>query len=68
MIFAVEIFNRTEDAAGDQISLDFGKPDFDLVEPGGVGGRALARRHLTNKGRRRHGCAPEADAPAQSSG
>ena len=31
--FAVEIFNRTEDAAGDEVSLDFGKPDFDLVEP-----------------------------------
>jgi hypothetical protein len=38
---AVEIFNRTEDAAGDEVSLDFGKPDFNLVEPGGVGGRVM---------------------------
>src|SRR5258708_16128407 len=36
--FAVEIFNRTEDAVGDDVSLDFGEPDFDLVEPGGVSG------------------------------
>jgi hypothetical protein len=39
--FAVEIFDRTEDAAGDEVALDFGKPDFDLVEPGGVGGRVM---------------------------
>ena len=35
--FPIEIFNRDEDAASDYISLDFGKPDLNLVEPGGVG-------------------------------
>src|SRR5260221_10899809 len=35
--FAIKIFNRDEDAAGDYITLDFGKPDLNLVEPGGVG-------------------------------
>src|SRR6516164_2707369 len=39
--FAIEIFDRTEDAAGDEVSLDFGEPDFDLVEPGGVSGRVM---------------------------
>ena len=36
--FPIEIFHRDEDAASDYISLDFGKPDLNLVEPGGVGG------------------------------
>ena len=31
--FASEIFDRTEDAPGDEVSLDFGEPDFDLIEP-----------------------------------
>ena len=35
--FPIEIFNRDEDAASDYISLDFGKPGLNLVEPGGVG-------------------------------
>src|SRR5260221_1497191 len=35
--FPIKIFNRDEDAAGDYITLDFGKPDLNLVEPGGVG-------------------------------
>ena len=35
--FAIEIFDRDEDAARDDISLDFGKPDLNLVEPGAVG-------------------------------
>src|SRR5258708_3293951 len=35
--FPIKIFNRDEDAAGDDITLDFGKPDLNLVEPGGVG-------------------------------
>src|SRR5215467_10545805 len=39
--FAIEIFDRTEDAAGDEVSLDFGEPDFDLIEPGGVSGRVM---------------------------
>ncbi len=32
-----EVILRGEDAAGDQVALDLGEPDFDLVEPGGVG-------------------------------
>ena len=39
--FAIEIFDRTEDAAGDEVSLDFGEPDFDLIEPGGISGRVM---------------------------
>lgn len=39
--FAIEIFDRTEDAASDEVSLDFGEPDFDLIEPGGVSGRVM---------------------------
>jgi hypothetical protein len=35
--FASEIFDRDEDAASDDITLDFGKPDLNLVKPGGVG-------------------------------
>src|ERR1700751_6231028 len=35
--FPIEIFNRDENAASDYITLDFGKPDLNLVEPGGVG-------------------------------
>ena len=33
--------DRTEDAAGDEVALDFGQPDFDLIEPGGVSGRVM---------------------------
>src|SRR5258708_2050140 len=32
-----QVRNRGEDAAGNDIALDLGKPVFDLVEPGGVG-------------------------------
>ncbi len=39
--FSGEIVLGGEDASGDQITLDFGKPDFDLIEPGGVGGRVM---------------------------
>ena len=35
--FPIEIFHRDEDAASDDISLDLGKPDLNLVEPGGIG-------------------------------
>ena len=31
--FAFEIVSRREDAASDQIALNFGEPDFDLIEP-----------------------------------
>ncbi len=34
---ASEIWNRGEDAPGDEVPLDFGEPDLDLVEPGRVG-------------------------------
>ena len=30
-----------EDAAGDDIALDLGEPDLDLIEPGGIGGRVM---------------------------
>src|SRR5215470_10999674 len=33
-----EIDFGSKDAAGDQIALNFGEPDFDLIEPGRVGG------------------------------
>ena len=31
--FAFEIVSRRADAASDQIALNFGEPDFDLIEP-----------------------------------
>jgi hypothetical protein len=34
---AREVFDRGEDAAGNDIALDLGKPVFDLVEPRGIG-------------------------------
>ena len=34
MIFLVQILERSEDAASNNISLDFGEPDLDLVKPG----------------------------------
>jgi hypothetical protein len=39
--FSVQIFDRGEDAAGNQITLDFREPDFNLVEPWGVGRRVM---------------------------
>jgi hypothetical protein len=39
--FAIEIFDRRKDAAGDDVALDFGEPDFDLVKPRGVSGRGM---------------------------
>ena len=39
--FSGEIVLEGEDASGDQITLDFGQPDFDLIEPGRVGGRVM---------------------------
>ena len=35
--FAGEVGFGSKDAAGDQIALNFGEPDFDLIEPGRVG-------------------------------
>ena len=34
--FAGEVGLGSKDAAGDQISLNFGESDFDLIEPGRV--------------------------------
>ena len=34
--FASEVSFGSEDAAGDQIALNFGEPEFDLIEPGRV--------------------------------
>ena len=31
--FAIQIFDRGKDAAGNEIALDFREPDFDLIEP-----------------------------------
>jgi hypothetical protein len=39
--FSGEIVLGTEDASGDQVTLDFGEPDFDLIEPGRIGGRVV---------------------------
>src|ERR1700754_2340772 len=38
---AGEIGFGSKDAAGDQIALNFGEPDFDLIEPGRVGWRVV---------------------------
>ena len=39
--FAGEVGFGSKDAAGDQIALNFGEPDFDLIEPGGPGRREM---------------------------
>jgi len=39
--FAGKIGLGCKDSAGDKIALDLREPDFDLVEPGGVGGRVV---------------------------
>jgi transposase len=44
--FPSEIFNRDEDATSDDITLDFGKPDLNLVKPGGVG-RGVMETNIT---------------------
>jgi len=36
--FAAQIGNRGEDAAVNDFSLESGKPDFDLIQPGAIGG------------------------------
>src|ERR1700732_414243 len=35
--FAIQILNRSKDAAGNEIALDFREPDFDLIEPRRIG-------------------------------
>ena len=34
---AGQVFDRGENTAGNDLALDFGEPEFDLVEPGRVG-------------------------------
>ena len=36
--FSFEVGLGSENSAGDQVALDLGKPELDLVKPGGVGG------------------------------
>ena len=36
-----QVRDGTEDATGDDIAFDLGKPEFDLVEPGRVGGNEV---------------------------
>ena len=36
--FSSEIVEGGEDASGDDLPLDLGEPDFDLVKPGRIGG------------------------------
>lgn len=39
--FSREISFGAKDASGDEVTLDFAKPDLNLVEPGGVDGRVV---------------------------
>src|SRR6516225_4563877 len=38
MSFFCQVFDRTKDPAGDDVALDLGKPDLDLVKPRSMGG------------------------------
>ena len=38
---AVQISGRGKDAANNDIAFNFGKPEFDLVEPGRIGGSVV---------------------------
>jgi len=38
MSFFCQVFDRTKDPAGDDVALDLGKPDLDLVKPRSIGG------------------------------
>jgi hypothetical protein len=35
--FALQVRQRSEDAPGDDVTFDLGKPQLDLVEPRGIG-------------------------------
>jgi hypothetical protein len=39
--FSPEIVEGGKDASGDDLPLDLGEPDFDLVKPGSIGGRKM---------------------------
>ena len=41
--FATQIGHGFEDSAGNNVTLNFGEPVFDLVEPGTIGGRVVQR-------------------------
>ncbi len=43
--FAREIVDRSKDAAGNDVALDLGEPEFDLIEPRGIG-RSEMQAHL----------------------
>src|SRR5437660_601771 len=49
---ARQILHREKDAAMDEIALNFGKPEFDLIQPRRVGGREMQMqpRMLRHKG------------------
>jgi hypothetical protein len=46
---AGQIGDGGEDAAGDDFALDFGEPQFDLIEPGGVGGSEVETDALASR-------------------
>jgi hypothetical protein len=39
--FSPEIVEGGKDASGDDLPLDLGEPDFDLIKPGRIGGRKM---------------------------
>jgi hypothetical protein len=39
--FAIQIFDRSKDAASNEIALDFREPNFDLIEPRRIGRRVM---------------------------
>ncbi len=41
MILRSQIFDRSKDAASNEIALDFREPDFDLIEPRRIGRRVM---------------------------
>ena len=47
--FASKVRSGSEDAAGEQIALNFGEPDFELIEPGRVS-RGVVELNVRMKG------------------
>jgi hypothetical protein len=60
--FAGEVGFGSKDSAGDQIALNFGEPDFDLIEPGRVS-RGVVELKVKDEGRgtasQLYSCAPK---------
>src|SRR4029450_13268421 len=52
---ARQIWNRGEDAAGQQVAFDLRKPELDLVQPGRVGGRKVQVHSRMRVQKRRDG-------------